>query len=114
MWNAFIRELAGRPAVIPYAFPDAQQQAAQQAETRANAAEAALGFSNVSPEGRIAGAAVVAIAEVVIVGKLTSAASRTTKAATRITRAGATSPRSTVGTRATVLGKFPDYIKHSD
>ena len=112
-WNAIIRELAGRPAVIPYAFPEAQRQAAEQAETRANAAEAAVGFSNVSREGRIAGAVLVTIAETVIVGKLTNTASRTTKAATRITKAGAASPRVAL-THTTVLGKFPDYLKLSD
>ena len=87
-WNDVVFKLASQPAVIPYAFPEAQRQAAEQAEARGNAAVAAFGFAHVSRAGQIAGGALVTIAEVVIVGKLTDSMSRTAKAATRITKAG--------------------------
>ena len=87
-WNDVVFKLASQPAVIPYAFPEAQRQAAEQAEARGNAAVATFGFAHVSRAGQIAGGALVTIAEVVIVGKLTDSMSRSVKAASRITKAG--------------------------
>lgn len=100
-WNYLIKQAFSQPAVIPYALPGIQRQAAEQAEARGKAAEKTFGFANVTPEGRIAGAAIVAIAEVAIVGKLTKSAatSRT------ITSAGRMVPKANAP-----VSKFADYI----
>src|SRR5690606_19072872 len=63
-WNALVRSVVGGPAIVPYAPPQEQQRAVEQAETREDAAIDAVGAKDVSPGAEVAGAALLAVASV--------------------------------------------------
>ena len=60
-WNALVRSVVGGPAIVPYAPPQEQQRAVEQAETREDAAIDAVGAKDVSPGAEVAGGILLAV-----------------------------------------------------